>query len=980
MFSQEPYGHLVSSDTPAEILYTENYNLSAFLTYKLESQSQFSKLDASFLKRSLEMLNLLESRAIEHLKISEVKKEGENLELQDAKINYFFSKREYKQITDIVGADVSSNYSPSTHFKIGYAYFAQKQFSEAKLFFSRLNGNSQYSDASTYYSGMCSYFLSDYAEAIALLKSIDNKEPYNEYNPLYITKLLYSQEKYTEAISYGESKLKQPSTQQKQEIEYLIGQSYFVLKDNNKALAYLSKYEKSTSKLSADDFYQLGLLNYQVGNVDIAKQHLAELIFCDSPICYSGQHLLANLYAKESKTQEAAALYSKLSKSATDQNLKDLFLYNAAILFHKQGDYSQSLHKANQVFKSSETYTASQALIQDILLHSEDTYGGITFLEQQTQLSPKLQNTLLTLHLRLLQQFESENKLSEAMSSLHFIKESNDPKTIQIANYYQGRILFEQSKFAEAFESLQSAKSSSAFQNNYLKYMQGYTASKLENHLDAVGYLEQVNTSQPQADTPFAIHLEKVKAFNYLKVSQFEKAQKAFEIAAKLGDSYSIYKLSELARNEGDHYTEIYLLESYIDKTKSKEAIQQANFTIGERLIELKEITRAMPYFTNAYAAFQPPNTLSYAAQLSKGLAWYRLGQYEEAIAAYKEVATDSKEGNQQRIAVRALEDIYLNKIKDTKAFFDFTDNETEIVLNAIEKDSLAYTLANNFYQENNYIEAIPAYARYLQAYQNGIYTEQAYLELGESEFAVENYEGSLNAYSKITRSENTGYRERALLRSALINLNKLNRQADALDNFWSLLNLPDLTLDRNEIVSGAFYCATAIQDPKIPELADIIIANPADDKTLANAHYHKGKFEFKQGRDDDAIKHFTEVTRLSKQAISAESNYQIASIFYQKGNLDAAERQATETTKRAKNYPFWVAKSLLLLSDIYIDKEDLLNARAATEVVIENYQKDEEILKEANDKLDLITTLESRNSRVIDIETDTLFFEDIKD
>ena len=69
----------------------------------------------------------------------------------------------------------------------------------------------------------------------------------------------------------------------------------------------------------------------------------------------------------------------------------------------------------------------------------------------------------------------------------------------------------------------------------------------------------------------------------------------------------------------------------------------------------------------------------------------------------------------------------------------------------------------------------------------------------------------------------------------------------------------------------------------------------------------------------------------------------------------DEAEQQCNYANeKKNGNYPYWIAKSLLLLSTS-ITKDDLLNARAAIEAVLENFTEDKTIVQIANEKLNKI-------------------------
>jgi ATP/maltotriose-dependent transcriptional regulator MalT len=71
---------------------------------------------------------------------------------------------------------------------------------------------------------------------------------------------------------------------------------------------------------------------------------------------------------------------------------------------------------------------------------------------------------------------------------------------------------------------------------------------------------------------------------------------------------------------------------------------------------------------------------------------------------------------------------------------------------------------------------------------------------------------------------------------------------------------------------------------------------------------------------------------------------------------------------KKSKNYESWVARGLVLLSDIAFEQGDLFNARAALETLIENYKNpdDQGIIGTAKAKLATIAAKEGEGSRII--------------
>ena len=71
------------------------------------------------------------------------------------------------------------------------------------------------------------------------------------------------------------------------------------------------------------------------------------------------------------------------------------------------------------------------------------------------------------------------------------------------------------------------------------------------------------------------------------------------------------------------------------------------------------------------------------------------------------------------------------------------------------------------------------------------------------------------------------------------------------------------------------------------------------------------------------------------------------------------------KANEESSAYPYWVAKSIILLSDVLAEQGDLLNAKAALEALLENYNEDQVLVNEAKDKLNRINQQLNRTSRL---------------
>ena len=105
----------------------------------------------------------------------------------------------------------------------------------------------------------------------------------------------------------------------------------------------------------------------------------------------------------------------------------------------------------------------------------------------------------------------------------------------------------------------------------------------------------------------------------------------------------------------------------------------------------------------------------------------------------------------------------------------------------------------------------------------------------------------------------------------------------------------------------------------------------------------------------------------------AAESRYLLAEIAFKQGDSNKAETLANKANDSNVLYPYWIAKSLMLMSDIYVQKKDLFNARAALEAVLENFKDDTALIDEAKNKLKVIETLEKDASRIKNVSGSTL-------
>jgi hypothetical protein len=107
---------------------------------------------------------------------------------------------------------------------------------------------------------------------------------------------------------------------------------------------------------------------------------------------------------------------------------------------------------------------------------------------------------------------------------------------------------------------------------------------------------------------------------------------------------------------------------------------------------------------------------------------------------------------------------------------------------------------------------------------------------------------------------------------------------------------------------------------------------------------------------------------------MGAEAKYQLANAYFQLGSTELAEEEIMSFTQMQTAQQYWLAKSLILLSDINVQRNDIFQAKQYLLALQSNYQQQDDIPSIILDKLQEIEQLEAANEQPsTETEEDTL-------
>lgn len=883
------------------------------------------------------------------------------------------------------------------YFKLGYCLFTRKEFDQAATLFNETRGTKdKYFYPSNYYYGMTQYFKRNYAEAIRSFELVAPSDFYKNYIPYYITQIHFTQKEYSKVIGYGNQALANGAVQNKTEIRHLIGQAYFETGDYTSAIPHLEYVEKQSAKLSTDDFYQLGVAYYQTGKYKEAIPVLHEIRNEEGLKSQYANYYLGRCYLETGDRASARTSLMKAARMNDDASLAIEATYHYGRLSAEAGDDLEAIKELQTIPPSAPSYNDAQTTLAGILTNTGDYTLAVRELEAMKFLSPTLREAYQKVCLYRGEQLLQEGKTDEALAMMDKSLKYILNKEIEArACFWKGEAAHHAGQYQESirwynqyFTAASASTTLPAHQSiPVADYNQGYNYIRLSNYVEAQKLFDE-SVSGIRAMPSLPGQSAFIRAQLYpdailragdcaFKRSQYDKANEYYNEAIQKkypGSDYAEYQNGIIKGLQRKPMEKINLLEELVRDMPQSVWADDALFQIGVTYQEENQIPKAIQSYERITAQYKL-SVLLQPALLRLGLLSYNSGQYDAALKYYTSIFKYNPDPETSREAMAAIQEIYVNELDKPNAYFEFAATIPGYAVSGTEKDSILYTAAENHYAQGEYGKAVESFQKYITDNPKGLYTLKAKYLRAESLTLLKRYDEALSAYEDVIQLGQSPYLPTSLYKAALIAYNQKQDMARAYTYYSDYLPLAQDEEQQYEAILGALRSAYRLNKPEeVYKMAAKVFVHPrATEDHKALAHYDVAKIAYDHNSLDKALEDFNAVIRVNSSELAAESRFYIASIYDIRGETEIAGRLAEEAARANVGYPFWVAKSLILLSDVQHKQGDLLNARAILEAIVENYVGDEVITKEASEKLARVKQAEENESRIKPMGSDTL-------
>lgn len=921
--------------------------------------------------------------------------------------NYYYNDRQYKKAADyyerVPKSSLNRSQAAEVNFRHGYALFAQKEFEDARLQFEKAKGQKdEYYYPTHYYLGLCYFFKGDYNQAISNFRIAEDASRYRAHVPYYLTQILFAERRFDELIDYAEPRVEgQERIRQEPEVRQLIGQAYFEKDNYEKALPYLEAYANQSSSMREEEFYQLGFTQYKTGNYNKAIRSFEQLSTVDSEIGQHAMYALGDSYLQLGRKSSARSAFGAAKRMNYDPILREEALFNYAKLSYELKDPREAIASLQAIGPSSRYYLQAQTLMSEIFLTYRDYQQAMEIIERMPPQAktPQLRETYQKVTFYRAIQLMQEDKLDEARAL--FSKSLEDPIDQQVraqAVYWLGDIANRQGDYETSIrligQFLTIAKTMGRLPEEAsiyaANYTQGYNYLKLENYTAALGFFQEAVEGIKRNRSFIANEEVRDRMLGdatlragdaYFKRNQYSQAIRYYDEAIDrqyTGFVYAMYQKAIIEGLRNNITSKILSLERIANNHSGSEYADDALLQLGATYQEIGQLSKASAPLQKLLSEYRTSELINQAL-IRLGLISYNQGNREFAINYYKRVFANNPTPEEANLALTALEEIYVDDLGQADQYFAFLETIPGYKVDNFARDSINFRAAESQFENANYDRAVTAFTDYLRRFPNGRYTLVAHYHRGESHVVLRQYSDALRDYEYVITQGPSRYYLKALEKAAIIAYNHELDFAKAYNLYSQLENAANSEDLRFEAQLGALRSAYRTGNTTaVYELANKVATNPnATPDQQASANFYLGKMAYDQGDYDNALAAFQRVTNLSDNEQTAEARYLIAYIYYLRRDLERAQELCINANKESSGYPFWVARSILLLSDILSEKGDLYNARAALEALLENYRDDPGIVQTAQSKLEAINKRINQSSRLnLEPESDRMEFQ----
>ena len=859
------------------------------------------------------------------------------------------------------------------NFNMGYSLYASKKTQEAESYFNKVSNSPVYGAQAKYYLGFIAYQEDDYEEASARFDQITDQDVLDEKLSYFQADLNFKLGNFEEAIALGKKQLPKSDRQEISELNKIIGESYFNLKQYANAIPYLEEYRGKRGRWNNTDYYQLGYCYYQQEDFANAILQFNKIIDGNNSVAQNAYYHLAECYLKLDKKQEALNAFRNASQMDFSPEIqKDAYLNYARLSYDIGNAYepvSEVLSSYLERYPKDANTSELQELLVDSYLTSKNFKGALELLEKNKNYANKATFQKVAFY-RGVELF-LDGDYAETVDVMNLAVASDaDAFFTARARYWKAEASYLLNRYDEALlDFIQFQQSSVASRTQEFKdldYNLGYTYFKLKDYSTASNYFAKY--AKRSATDPKALDAVVRLGDCYFVTSKYEAAIDAYTQYGRGNGAEKDYAAFQKAVSYGfvgKNDTKISELNKFLTQYPVSTLKDDVLFELGNSFIRDNREQEGLQAYDQLVREYRG-SSLVPQALLRQGLVHYNANRNNEALLKFKTVVSDFPKTQEAVQAVNTGKLVYMDmgRVNEYAAWvrdLDFVE------VSDMELDNATYESANKQNLEGKDAAAIRGYENYLKEFPSGMHTMPANFALAQLYFSKGENDKALRSYQYVADRGGSEFSEQALTRVCELLMAKGNTKA-AMPYLTELENTADIPQNRvyaqQNLMKAYFeqkeYARTLVY-------ADKVLGSPnVDDRIRSDAHVMIARSAMKTGDEATAETAYKEVSKIASGSTAAEALYYDAYFKRSRKEYEASNTVVQKLAKEYATYKEWGGKGLLIMAQNFYALGDAFQATYILDSVIANFVQFPTIVEDAKRELARIKAKEAeRNASV---------------
>jgi tetratricopeptide (TPR) repeat protein len=861
-------------------------------------------------------------------------------------------------------------------FFCGYSNFDAGDLKKASQYFFELKkGNSIYASSASYYWGYINYLDGKYETALQEFKKLENNKQFSGFITYYIIQIYYIQEKYNLVIDIGEKIVYSAPEEQKNELLKIVGDAYFETGKYIRAIKFLQDYNGIKGKKTREDFYKLGYCYYQIGENKKAIEAFENVITQNDGMAQNAFYHLADCNLRLNNKKNARVAFEQASKSNFNPSIEEDALFNYAKLSYElsYSPFNETIKAFDQYiskYPNSERNDAAFNYLVKVFMTTRNYRDAISSIEKIKVKSPSVKEAYQKVtYFRGLELFNDGN-FSGALSYFSKSLENSNFNPVYKAQaiYWNAEANYRIGQYQKAIEGFLSfqntAGSFSLPEFGTAYYNVGYCYFNLKKYDESLiwfrKYLNQSKTTnQLKADASnrsgdcYYLNREYQEALKYYTTS----------ISVNCFDAdYALYQRALCLGLERNYTGKNNDLKALLEQFPNSSFFDDALFELARSYERMNELELAIENY-NKILSQMPQSVFARKALLQLGLIYYNKNDFNNSLAFYKKVVENYPNTEESNAALIGIKNNYIDMNK-VDAYFDYSSsigNHSKVSTSS--QDSIFYMAVEKKYMAGDssvYLQ----FEDYLNRFPDGSFRLNASYYLAESYYNKGQFSKSLDLYRDVVSKPDNIFSETSLLKAGELAFNAKNYN-EALGYFLRFEKMATTKWNILKSKAGVMRCYFKLDDPSnsVKAATTLLSTENITETMVREANFILASSYFKLSQPDEALKYYSLLAVDTKTAEGAESKYFKAKILYNKKMFTESESEIMDFINKNTPHQYWLAQSFILLSDIYLAKNDLFQAKHTLISLIDNYvTQSDGIIDTAKVKMGVIESLESHN------------------